>query len=635
MLTNSNFKYLKIEYFLIIVPFFSFLWHFENTHLPISDAVGYLESSYKIYSYFSMGDYPSFIISIFNERDWRPVFFQVLIVPFLIFSAGNILLSVLLTHVFFNTLSAIFIYKILSSYIDKYNSLILTLIFSLSFNVFFGGESLPLFAEIAFIPFLLASLYYMSEKEIFLNKRYAILFTIFFSLTLLVRPIEGILFLIIPFFVLILKKREVIFLNIEIIRGFLFPVFFLWLLFASRLIPKTSESIIKIDPPASLEIFTALFYFFTCILVILLLLYMYKRKDLSIIKKNYLSKILQYSSLVLWVWYTPRFGSLYGWVYQTSIGTQFQYLKNQDHNLFGLVQNIISSNGSLIVFILIIFTVISILNTIKKERFGNNFFKTYFINFKNFISIFLLSILIPTILYFTTHQISYRKISPVILILLIFMVILIFKKTNYKKIYSVIFSIFLFTQSLLLTNHIYNYKNNETWENKNNSYISHLILGNGFPHPINSKSAPYERIIEFLQSFNISGVKSKIAIVLNDNAFPIEPYLLKFLCNQKSFDCYVNSPRNYIENDYSYLSKFDYILLIDSIEFPFIDSSLVADKIDEYIKNNINYISPGALYSYKLQYLLIKKLLPSINLSIKKCDNFHKKNVVCLLEKKN
>ena len=78
-----------------------------------------------------------------------------------------------------------------------------------------------------------------------------------------------------------------------------------------------------------------------------------------------------------------------------------------------------------------------------------NNLKIYLKDIKNFVSVFILSTLIPLILYFTTHQVSYRKISPVVLIFLIFLAVLIFKKIHYKKIFS--FTILFF----LLDNHCF------------------------------------------------------------------------------------------------------------------------------------------------------------------------------------
>jgi len=105
---------------LLSAPLFAFLWHLENNHLPMSDAVGYLESAYVISKNLLNGDLIEFIISIFNERSWRPVIFQLFIVPFLVITNGDLLNSVLLTHVLFVSLSVFFAYKIFLKFSNKY-----------------------------------------------------------------------------------------------------------------------------------------------------------------------------------------------------------------------------------------------------------------------------------------------------------------------------------------------------------------------------------------------------------------------------------------------------------------------------------------------------------------------------------
>ena len=69
---------------LLLVPLFSFLWHFENLQLPISDSVEYMDAAYSIFLFFEKGEYLNFLISIFNERGWRPIAFQIFIWLFFI-----------------------------------------------------------------------------------------------------------------------------------------------------------------------------------------------------------------------------------------------------------------------------------------------------------------------------------------------------------------------------------------------------------------------------------------------------------------------------------------------------------------------------------------------------------------------
>ena len=70
-----------------------------------------------------------------------------------------------MTHVFFNTLSTVMIYKIFRSLgINKYSSVISALVIGLSFNIMFGGQPIPLFAEVAFIAFLLGYNLFFNKK---------------------------------------------------------------------------------------------------------------------------------------------------------------------------------------------------------------------------------------------------------------------------------------------------------------------------------------------------------------------------------------------------------------------------------------------------------------------------------------
>ena len=59
-----------------------------------------MDAAYSIFLFFEKGEYLNFLISIFNERGWRPIAFQIFIVPFMIITSGNILASILMTHVF-------------------------------------------------------------------------------------------------------------------------------------------------------------------------------------------------------------------------------------------------------------------------------------------------------------------------------------------------------------------------------------------------------------------------------------------------------------------------------------------------------------------------------------------------------
>ena len=117
----------------------------------------------------------------------------------------------------------------------------------------------------------------------------------FLLLTLLVRPVEGIIFLV-PVLLLFTWKIYSNYVTIrEILHAFLYPLFFVWVLFISRLFPEISSSVIKIDPPDSLQIFiyitTILSLFFLAVFLFLQILrykknILYKEPQLNYFKRS-------------------------------------------------------------------------------------------------------------------------------------------------------------------------------------------------------------------------------------------------------------------------------------------------------------------------------------------------------------
>ena len=640
---------MKFEYSIIILftaPLISLLWHLENKQLPLSDAIGYLDSASIIYQNLMAGNFSDFIISIFNERSWRPVIFQLFIVPFLIFSKGDLLTSVMMTHFIFVSLSVFIIYKIFLISGSKYIASISASIVCLSIDIFFGGTSYPLFAEVSFIPFLLSTLYLLSDENLFQKKKKSYYFIIFFTLTILSRPIEGALFLGMPLVFIIIYQHKKYLHIYEIIKGFFWPVLFLWILFFSRLFPNISSSVLKIDPPHSYEIFFTIFCCISFLFLVFLLYFLYVKFYKISIRKNNLEKIffsksMFLSSLILWFWYTPRFGSLYGWVYDTSIGNQFQFQKDKEYSVLSLFNNALDSHGFFVIYAVIILFFITIGFSLKQKHNKNYLVDKYSKTNKNIERIkilFLTSSLIPTILYFATHQVTYRKIAPVITMATILMIIYIIKnnsiKTNsIKNITNTLLTTIFLCQTYFFYKNVYGVEDNERWLNHHESIYSSAVIGSGFPRPINVINDSYVQIVRFLKSqSNIVGVKS-IGLVLSDNSFPIEPYLLKFFCDRASLKCTISSPKNFKYGNIEYLKNNDAILIIhdyDLVENDGLNNEYFAkNKIESNLKNS----SPYELYSYYLTYLYVTKRLDKHNITAIKCQNIYKAYQACLLIK--
>ncbi len=608
--------------------------------MPISDSVEYLDSAYSIYLFFDNGEYLNFIISIFNERGWRPIAFQLFIVPFLIIFSGNILLSVLMTHILFNSISAFFIYKILKKFLSsEYSTIVSALILSLSFNVFFGGQPLPLFAEISFIAFLLGAIYFLLKINLFKNKSDARFFTIFFTLALLVRPVEGIIFLV-PVLLLFTWKIYSNYVTIrEILHAFLYPLFFVWVLFISRLFPEISSSVIKIDPPDSLQIFiyitTILSLFFLAVFLFLQILrykknILYKEPQL-----NYFKRSLFFSSLILWVWYTPRFGSLYGWVYDTSIGDTFDYLKRDIPELNNLFFSILQNNGSVIIYLLLLLLVVAIFTNYidsKKILVTSENLKKEIINFNYLLAS---ALPLPILFYFTTHQITYRKISPAVIILLIYALIIIFQNKKIKKVSNILLSIFLVVQILSLTNIIFSNEKTIRWSNQEKTFLEKIVLGYQFPKPVNSGNYRYDKLVDFIEKEKNKSNFNKITLVIKDHEFPIERYLLQFLLNKNKIENEFFYPKEFNKNDYSELNNYETFLIVLSAENFSIFSEKKFSRLEKYINENKDNMSIADYNMNKFLFLLSSKQLTKYNFELNKCYNFFEKFQACLIAKNN
>ncbi|MEC7885812.1 MAG: hypothetical protein VX544_03400, partial [Pseudomonadota bacterium] len=217
-------------------------------------------------------------------------------------------------------------------------------------------------------------MYFLSKDSLFKDKKRSYLFIIFFTLTLLSRPVEGALFLSLGLLTIIFYKHSKYLSLYEIVKGFTYPIFFLWLLFISSLVPEVSSSVLKIHPPYSYEIFLISAIFVSSLLLLMLfLIYTLKKNGSNKTFKSidtFFSKSMLISSIMLWIWYTPRFGSLYAWVYSTSLGNQFEYMKYHNYQPLELIIEAFNGHGIFTVYLIIFLFIISLFFNLIHNRFG-------------------------------------------------------------------------------------------------------------------------------------------------------------------------------------------------------------------------------------------------------------------------
>ena len=120
---------------------------------------------------------------------------------------------------------------------------------------------------------------------------------------------------------------------------------------------------------------------------------------------------------------------------------------------------------------------------------------------------------------------------------------------------------------------------------------------------------------------------------MTDNSFPVEPYLLKFLCDRSSISCNVSSPKKFEYGGIDYLSDNDGILIIHNFDLAGVNSLENEILAKKQLENSMNNSSAYELYSYYFTYLYIAKKLNIHNMSTLRCKNIYKEYKACLLIK--
>ena len=79
MLFLEKFKKNVYLIFLAFPIISSYLWHINNSQIPVSDAIGWLEASVKILEpFWNSGSISGSLYELFSERSWRPVIFHMM-----------------------------------------------------------------------------------------------------------------------------------------------------------------------------------------------------------------------------------------------------------------------------------------------------------------------------------------------------------------------------------------------------------------------------------------------------------------------------------------------------------------------------------------------------------------------------
>ena len=172
--------------------------------------------------------------------------------------------------------------------------------------------------------------------------------------------------------------------------------------------------------------------------------------------------------------------------------------------------------------------------------------------------ILISSIPIPFIFYFTSVQTSFRKISLAMVLISIVLLIIGFRNLKpIKNINSVIFIcviILVFSHGKLILED----KEHSFFKNSNPT----IFTGTTFPVPINIDPNPHNTVIDKIDHLRKKYQVNYIALPIDENSNPVDPFLLSIMAGQKGF--IANYPyTSSFKKDLDFLKNFDAALIIN------------------------------------------------------------------------
>ena len=630
-ITNSIWKEIKIFFILLIPSIISIYWHFSNTQLPFADATNYLTAAIYIYhDIYNLNIY-EFLKGLYFERSWRPVFFHLLYLPFLIISKGNLLFAIGALHTVLTLMSTFLIYKIIELRNGSYYAALSASIISISSAVFFGGASLPGFAEVSLLPFVLGLVYLLIKEDTFKSKKYAFLFSALLFLVVSTRPVEGVAHIILPlilFFIFLINKGYISKKNF--LKIILATITFFTFLLLTRIIPSNKYQIDRIDQPSSLVIYDNILLIALVFNIGLILVYFFFfRSNSSILKPNYkyLMNSFYVALFLIFVWWLGFFSGLYEWVYRTSLGDVVSNMIKYDIAAYRLLFNILEYFGTFLflgIFSLFLFLCISDLRKIRVQ------ISTY--------HLYLLAVIpIPLLSYFLTVQSSPRKLGIVFVVIMILFSSKIISKNINRLYINGYLSIILFILFISHINFINTKYDNFLFINPSPT----KFVGRGFSSPITLSPNPHNVVIENLTSLSMQYNIKHITLPINEDSKPVDPFLLSMMSIGGNFSSNFPYSKKFA-NNLDFINKYNYAFLINPLGKMIKSkkqSNLILEIIDPnnksvYLHNNeVRKLSENQKYTYFLQYLYSSNKLKENGWDEVSCFDINEEYSGCLIKK--
>ena len=594
---------------------FILLWMITNNELSTADASNYLYVANENYHRLVDKGFWHGLTHFDLVRGWRPIFFPVLMLPFLLISNGNFDFAVPAVACSCIIASAIYIYLISRLVFDRLSSVIAAnLICLLSFV---QGPVLILFAESALFPAVFGAVYHLIQSDYFRHKKHTIGFVICFSLAIAVRPVEAVtelIFILLTFLFMGWYRQIFSLKQIVLVSALSLSVIFLFLFNISQyflhhypLHPidggkydiKLLNSIYVLSKVCAIGMGFAWLGF------------IFLKSDVDRQKPPLIPVFMAIIVLVS-LWFLPHAFELYVWVYRTSIGdlADLSGCFKITESLWRTVIHFTNLEGILVVVGVAITAIAGAIFANKKQLRD--------ISLSLPVIYLLLLIPFPAWEVLNTIQSAERKLNiafPAFILVLLFLAL---QQGRYWKLRVSVIGGLLIAQFILVLTLI---------QPSMPTVKEYAYLMGSYPLPVTFKPDPHEEILKFLnQHASANKIETVIVEISTGIRLPIDPFLLLTMGGIRGVNYKFNIP--HIMNEYSdeeikKMMQPGYAFLISDKSSDMVVSDAAAKIYKEKFENQTD---PTEKTMTRLLYLYSANKLHEIGLKTGPCTEVKARN---------
>ena len=509
---------------------FTCIWLMTNSQLPMADATDYLTTGYNIYRHFSENGFWHGLQDFHIPRGWRPIYFPVFTLPFLLISKGDISFAFQSVAILCVMVSAIYVYRLSRLLLERWSAIIVSnLIVLLPFTQM---QVLTFFAESALFPAVIGSIYHLIQSDFFRHRKHRWGFIICFTLAILIRPVEAAtelvfitgVFLFAGWHKKIFSFRQVL----TVITMGLATVFIFLFSVSSYILRHYADTLIdggKFDIKLADSVYLASSIIMKVGLVAVAAL-MFTRKSEGDKQKHQPPIIFVFFMIfaAVLIWFLPKAFQTYNWIFRTSMGDLA--IITSKVSVLSQFQSFVFQESFVIVIGVLLTALISAFLIGKKKL------QDVLLSFP----VIYLLLLIPFPLWevLNTVQYSSRKLHlafPALIFVLLLFALQRGKLFGFR---------FAMIAGLLLVQFLFAMNFYFTLPEPMRQYAQWFGI---YPYPVNVHPNPHDLVLDLLNAEANQRQLKHIAVMVDTNTgFPVDPFYFSMMYQIKNLPYTMDSP---------------------------------------------------------------------------------------------